>query len=251
MTSEVAETLDASVVRPRQKLRQKFSLGFAVSVGLHLAALAIFILALGYAAAPSETVAIIPVSIVRLANEPASPSQAHQSNITQEETALAASPEAKPVALAPQKPRPAPDDLEIKLQNLADLRQPLMDQNLVGKSEDISRQSTRRPDVAAGSEAAIKDFLRDQIEHHWNPDLGALRGRSISVLLRVALTRAGVVTRVDLVNAREAGIDPGYDEAAMSARDAALLSSPLTLPPGQYPATMDFILSVDTRDALR
>ena len=117
--------------------------------------------------------------------------------------------------------------------------------------EGLSRQNATRADAAPGSEAAIKDFLRDQIEHHWNPDLATLRRRNISVQLRVAITGAGIITRVELVDAHQAGLDAAYDEAAMSARNAALLSSPLTLPPGQYPASMDLILSVNTRDALR
>ena len=100
------------------------------------------------------------------------------------------------------------------------------------------------------SVAAIKDFLRDQIEHHWSPDLAILHGRDISVLIRIALTNAGVITKAEVVNGSGLGIDPVYDEIALSARDAALLSSPLTMPTGHYAESMNVILSLNTREAL-
>ena len=235
----------------RKRLWERLSPGLAVSVGLHAAVLVVLILALGYAVVPDDMPIAIPVNIVRLADMVASPPQPHQAMIPQQKAAPAASPDAKPVALSPAQTRPHTDELAIKLRKLAELRQPRVDQDLVNKGEGPSRQNATRADAPSGSEAAIKDFLRDQIEHHWNLDLAVLHGRNISVVLRVAITKAGVITRADLLDARESGVDPAYDEAAMSARDAALLSSPLTLPPGQYPASMDLILTLNTRDALR
>jgi len=252
MSSEIANTKDTSTVTGQHKrLWEKLSAGLVASVGLHVAAAVGLILALGYAAIPDDVAVIIPVDIVRLADNIASPPQPRPAVVPQRQAAPQTSPDAKPIALAPAQTRPPPDDLEIKLRKLAELRQPLVDQDLARKGEGLSRLNATRADAVPAGEAAIKDFLRDQIEHHWNPDLATLRGRSISVMLRVAMTRAGVITQADIVNARESGIDPAYDEAAMSARDAALLSSPLTLPPGQYPASMDLVLSVNTRDALR
>ena len=230
---------------------ERLSPGLAASVGLHVIALVVLILALGYAVIPDEMPVVIPVNIVRIADTATSPPQPHQAVVPQQKAAPAGSPDATPIALSPVQTRPHTDDLAVKLRKLAELRQPLIDQDVARKGEGLSRQSATRADAAPGSEAAIKDFLRDQIEHHWNPDLAALHGRDVSVLLRVAITNSGVITRADLVNARQSGIDPAYDEAAMSARDAALLSSPLTLPPGRYPASMDLILSLNTRDALR
>ena len=161
------------------------------------------ILALGYAAIPGDMTIIIPVDIVRLADNIVSPPQPRQAAVPQQQAASRTSPDAKPIALTPAQTRPPPDDLEIKLNQLAELREPLVDQDLGRKSEGLSRQNATRADAASGTEAAIKDFLRDQIEHHWNPDLATLHGRNISVVLRVAITRAGVITRADLVNARE------------------------------------------------
>jgi len=235
----------------RKRFLAGLSPGLIASVGLHGTVLVALVLALGYTVIPDDMAIIIPVNLVRLADTATSPPQPHQAVVPQQNTAPQASPDAKPVALSPAQTRPHTDDLAVKLRKLAELRQPLNDQDVARKGEGLSRQNATRADAVPGSEAAIKDFLRDQIEHHWNPDLDALHGRDISVLLRVAVTSSGAITRADLVDARESGIDPAYDEAAMSARDAALLSSPLTLPPGQYPALMNLILTLNTRDAMR
>jgi hypothetical protein len=252
MPSEIADNEATSAATGQHKrLWQKLSSGFAASIGFHVIALVVLVLTLGHTAIPDQRAIVIPVSIVRLADETTSPEQPRQAVVPQQESAPPASPEAKPAALSPAHARPLPDDLEIKLRRLADLRQPPLDQDLARTGEGLSRRNATRADAAPGSEAAIKDFLRDQIEHHWNLDLATLHGRNISVQLRVAITMAGVITRADLVDAHEAGLDAAYDETAMSARNAALLSSPLTLPPGQYPASMDLILSLNTRDALR
>jgi hypothetical protein len=45
--------------------------------------------------------------------------------------------------------------------------------------------------------------------------------------------------------------DPAYREVAISARNAVLLSSPLSLPPGHYQEVMDMVLYLNPRDALR
>lgn len=252
MPSEIADSEDTSAATgQRKRFWQKLSSGFAASIGFHVIALVVLVVTLGYAAIPNQMAIVIPVSIVRLADQTTSPGQPRQAVVPQQEFAPPASPDAKPATLSPVQARPAPDDLEIKLRRLADLRQPPLDQELALTGEGLSRRDATPADAAPGSEAAIKDFLRDQIEHHWNPDLATLHGRNVSVQLRVAITRAGVITRADLVDAHEAGLDAAYDETAMSARDAALLSSPLTLPPGRYPASMDLILSLNTRDALR
>lgn len=251
MPSDLTDT-SAARDAPRQCkwFWERLSPGFAASVGLHVVVVLGLILALGYAAIPEDMAVIIPVDIVRLADTAVSPPQPRQAIVPQQETALRASPDVKPVALAPEQTRQPPDDLEIKLQKLAELRQPLVNRDLASKGEGLSRLNATRADAVPGSEAAVKDFLRDQIEHHWNPDLATLHGHNIAIQLRVEITRAGVITRAVLVDAHEAGLDAAYDEAAMSARNAALLSSPLTLPPGQYPVSMDLILSLNTRDAL-
>ena len=225
--------------------------GLVISVVLHALALSVLIVGLGLAAIPADIPLVVPVDIVQLANETVGPKAPDQASIPQQKAAAPSSPDTIPVDLSPSKKQPPPDDLEIKLRRLAQLREPIVDPHLPQQGNGLSRIAATRPDAALGFDAAFKDFLRDQIEHHWGLDLAALHGKDFSVLIRVAITKAGVVSGAEVVNNRKSGVDAAYDEAAMSARNAALLSSPLTLPPGHYPELMKVILTLNTRDALR
>ena len=230
---------------------RNFGAGLVISVVLHALGLSALIVGLGLAANPVDIPLIVPVNIVQLANETVGPKASDQASIPQQKAAAPSSPDAIPVDLSPLKRPPPPDDLEVKLRRLAQLREPIVDPHMPQQREGLSRIAVTRPDAALGFDATLKDFLRDQIEHHWGLDLAALHGTDFSVLIRVAITRAGVVTGVEVVNNRRSGVDAAYDEAALSARNAALLSSPLTLPPGHYPELMNVILTLNTRDALR
>ena len=232
-------------------VQRKFSAGFAVSAVLHALALVALIVVLGLAADPVDIPLVVPVDIVQLANETVGPKAPDQASIPQQKAAAPSSPNAMPIDLSPLKKQPPPDDLEIKLRRLAQLREPIVDPHLPQQGDGLSRIAATRPDAALGFDAAFKDFLRDQIEHHWGLDLAALHGKDFSVLIRVTITKAGVVTEAEVVNNGKSGVDAAFDEAALSARNAALLSSPLTLPPGHYAELMNVILTLNTRDALR
>ena len=231
--------------------QRNFSAGLVVSVVLHALALSALIVGLGLAANPVDIPLVVPVNIIQLANETVSPKEPDQASIPQQKAAAPSSPDAIPVDLSPLKMPPPPDDLKVKLRRLAQLREPIVDPHLPQQGEGLSRLAATRSDAALGFDATLRDFLRDQIEHHWGLDLAALHGKDFSVLIRVAITKAGVVTGAEVVNNRKSGVDAAYDEAALSARNAALLSSPLTLPPGHYPELMNVILTLNTRDALR
>jgi hypothetical protein len=56
--------------------------------------------------------------------------------------------------------------------------------------------------------------------------------------------------RSDIVDSPRAN-DPMYREVAVSARNAVLLSSPISLPAGHYDHVMDMVLYLNPRDALR
>ena len=234
-----------------ERPQRNFSAGFVVSLVLHALALVALIVGLWLAAIPVDIPLVVPVDIVQLANETVSPKAPNQASIPQQKAAAPSSLDAVPIDLSPLKRPPPPDDLEVKLRRLAELREPIVDPHLPQQGEGLSRKAATRPDAALGFDAAFKDFLRDQIEHHWGLDLATLHGKNFSVLIRVAITKAGIVTGADVVNSRQSGVDAAYDEAAMSARNAALLSSPLTLPSGHYPELMNVILTLNTRDALR
>jgi hypothetical protein len=231
--------------------RSRLRAPLVFSAVLHAIIFSAFVVILGLAASPNDIPLVIPVDIVQLGKETAAPVQPTAAAVPQQQAAPPSSPDAKPVDVLSARKKDPPDSLEVKLRELAQLRQPRVDTHLSKKGEGLARLSAARQDAVLGPEATIKDFLRDQIEHHWSLDLPTLHGRNISVSIRLGITKAGVITKAEAVNSPGLGLDPVYDEIAASARNAALLSSPLTLPPGHYGESMDLIVTLNTRDALR
>ena len=95
----------------------------------------------------------------------------------------------------------------------------------------------------------MKDYIRAQIERRWNFNLASSGRNHFSVPIHVEITNAGVVRKAEVVN-RLRG-DPAYREVAVSARNAVLLSSPISLPAGDFQDVMDMVLYLNPRDALR
>ena len=155
-----------AVSRVHERRRDKLGAGFIVSVALHALALTALVVALGLAASPTEDLVIVPADIVRLADTVVGPNEPDKAIIPQQEVAAPASPSPKSNEISPAATRPPPNDLEIKLRRLAELRRPLVDQNLSQKSEGLSHVSTMKQDAAPGINPTIKDFLRDQIDFH-------------------------------------------------------------------------------------
>ena len=56
----------------------------------------------------------------------------------------------------------------------------------------------------------------------------------------------GVVLKAEIVDTARAD-DPAYREVAVSARNAVLLSSPLSLPAGHYQGVMDMVLYLNPK----
>ena len=113
--------------------------------------------------------------------------------------------------------------------------------------------SLRLPSLfVSGSEGpfSVKDYIRAQIERRWNFDLANLGSKEFSVPIHVEITKAGVVLKAEIVDNARAN-DPMYGEVALSARNAVLLSSPISLPAGHYDNVMDMVLYLNPRDTLR
>jgi hypothetical protein len=70
-------------------------------------------------------------------------------------------------------------------------------------------------------------------------------------MIRVRMTGAGVVTKAEVVRDARFAADKAYQDIALSARNAVLLSSPFALPAGHYDGTMELTLNLSTADALR
>jgi hypothetical protein len=140
-------------------------------------------------------------------------------------------------------------EFDAKLQTLAKLRQP---DGATEPGTAAQPASALDDDATPGRQALynVRDLLRAQVERRWNLDLALLGDDQFSVPIHVEISEDGVVTKAEIVdNARS--VDPVYRAIAASARNAVLLASPLALPPEHYRGTLDLVLDLDPREAMR
>ncbi len=192
---------------------------------------------------------VIPVDVVLVDGETAGPLQA-DAPIGPPHKAAPASEDLPPPSIpAPDKPA---DPLEQKLERLAKLQDTDEHRPLPKSAMRALTASPTTSNVeAAETTYAVSDFIRAQVERRWGLDVSALGGRALSVLVRVEMTNTGTVTKAEIVRNAQYASDKAYQDAALSARNAVILSSPFTLPAGHYNARMAFTLRLDTQDALR
>jgi len=156
----------------------------------------------------------------------------------------------------PDRATPPPDDLEARLKSLA--RQQQLQASLPPnprRQEGVgaSNVTASSADAAPGRQASfdVKDFIRVQIERHWRPDIAALGAGEFVIAIHVTLNRDGSVGGAEIVEDPRYRDSTAYRSLALSARNAALLASPLTLPPGRYDEVRDLTLNFNPRNALR
>ena len=65
------------------------------------------------------------------------------------------------------------------------------------------------------------------------------------------MKRDGTIVSAVIMEEARSKADALYRDIALSARNAVILSSPIALPPGDYPRTMHFTLDLDPRDTQR
>lgn len=97
---------------------------------------------------------------------------------------------------------------------------------------------------------SLKDFVRAQVERRWQVILTDPVEHWV-VSIRLVMTADGTVLKSEVVHDPRHHENKRYAAVAQAARNAALLSSPLQLPPGTPAAMMDMVLDLDTRDAVR
>lgn len=85
--------------------------------------------------------------------------------------------------------------------------------------------------------ASEEDGIRGQIESNWNKSSfsGAPNIETMVVELRIFLQPDGTVTKAEVINNDS---NPYFQAAAGSAMRAAMISSPLRLPPGKTYASI-------------
>lgn len=145
----------------------------------------------------------------------------------------------------PQATREPKDELSAKLRALAQM----------GSADTALPQ----PDNGGGQGGAgggdgnyaLRDYIRAQILRRWLPDLGISGARDLPVLVRVRLLRSGVIDDVTIVDQARFHDDSAFRNMALSARNAALLASPIRLPPGRYQRVTVLTIDLDPKAVLR
>lgn len=231
--------------------------GLFGSIALHglFALLLLFIVVQSRSGAPEKPSRFVPVDVIRLGNETTSPPAPVRSPIAQRRPSppREASNPHPHEGTAPAKTRPVPiDDLDMRLRGLAKLRQPETKLPTIENSAGVS-------DVDAASDAlpgdnaayALKDFVRAQVLRRWSLNLGKLGKRDFDIALHVVMTREGKITEAEIIDKKRYTDDAVFHQIALSARNAAILASPIALPPGNYEPVMRMTLALNTRDALQ
>jgi hypothetical protein len=214
----------------------RFGPAFASSAVLHgLAVLFILFLASAPGAPGAHgTIALVPVEI----------------EVPRDALAAQSGEPTEPVpATASTDPSQASDQLELKLQSLAKLHQPDSAQATLQPGPPASA-TLMSDDAAPGRLAALRDFVRDQVERHWSLDLASLGDHEFSIPIRIQITSSGTILKAEIIDTARAS-DPVYQEIASSARNAVLSASPLSLPAGHYQTVMELVLYLNPRATLR
>lgn len=101
-------------------------------------------------------------------------------------------------------------------------------------------------DAGGTGTTSLEDFIRVQITRRWQIDPNA---PDVHVSLRILIDRNGNVLAA--VPADDGGQDRVYRALALSARNAALLSSPLQFPRGTMAIAGELVVDLSTREARR
>jgi hypothetical protein len=244
-----------------RKWRDAVRPGVIGSFVLHVAVLVFLLYQVGV---PPVLLSVIPVEVVQLAEQTATPTPQPDAPVQQgasasPRVASVAPPRAVPrpvpappqPAAPPSTPQPAPDasppapqdSLQSQLDALAKLRVP----NNARAGTTASGGSG--PPGASGYR--VEDLIRAQVQRRWNLRLDELGERELIVTIHVVLEPDGTVAKAEIVDTPRTRGDNVYRSIAISARNAVLLSSPLTLPLGMTEEMRDMTISFNTRDSLR
>ena len=158
-------------------------------------------------------------------------------------------PESAPVAegTRPDATREPEDELSAKLRALAQLKSA----DTALPNADNSAAPGGSGDGGGEGNYALKDFIRAQILRRWLPDLSIPGARNMPVLVRLRLLKSGVIDDVTIVDQQRFHVDSAFRNMALSARDAALLASPIQIPGARYEKTQTLTINLDPKAVLR
>jgi len=158
-------------------------------------------------------------------------------------------PESAPVpeGISPKGVRQPEDELSAKLRALAQLKTP----DAALPNADNTAVPGGGGEGAGEGNYALKDFIRAQILRRWLPDLSIPGARDMPVLLRIRLLKSGAIDDVGIVDQRRFYSDKAFHNMALSARNAALLASPIQIPGVKYEKTQTLTIDLDPKAVLR
>ncbi|HEX4178517.1 MAG TPA: hypothetical protein VHY57_08770 [Rhizomicrobium sp.] len=152
-----------------------------------------------------------------------------------------------PEGVSPKGTKQPEDELSAKLRALAQLKTP--------DAPLPNADNTSAPGGTGSGEGegnyALKDFIRAQILRRWLPDLSIPGARNLPVLVRVRLLKSGVIDTVYVVDQDRFRTDKAFRDMALSARDAALLASPIQWPGGLTEKSQTLTINLDPKAVLR
>jgi hypothetical protein len=234
-----------TVIARARQAREEWG-GFALSLLLHLLlALAALWYVARHPVLKPTPLRVMPVDLV-LGEETKAPGPSAQEAAPRRQQAQMRR-ESVPIpeGTRPDATRQPEDELSAKLRALAQLRQPEADLPLADNESGAGGNGS-----GAGS-YSLKDFIRAQILRRWWPDLSIPGARDLPVLVRVTVSRAGIIDDVEIVDRQRFLNDKPFRNMALSARNAALLASPIELPPGRYDKVMRLTIDLDPKAVLR
>lgn len=251
------EASNPAIVGPGLAATQKtrgrnVGVGFAGSAALHGLAALLLVFLIGHRTkVPEQTFRIVPIDMVQLGDETTSPAAPQKALVPQEKAAPKPKYNQVPQGVAPDKTKPLPDELESKLRTLSKLRAP-PNQTPLEADETGASNVSAESGGAAGRHASysLRDYIRAQVERKWSLNIERLANADVAIPIRIQITNRGVVTKAEIVEAERAAHDRAYRDVAISARNAVLLSSPISLPDGQYEAVMEITLLLNPKDTL-
>jgi hypothetical protein len=218
--------------------------GWALSLALHTC---MVLLALWYVAgrpALPPPLRTLPVDLVTLAPSPApGPAGALPApRAGAPRPRIAAAP--KPEGVKPDATEQPLDELSAKLRALAQLSVPSTTLSVGGGEGDGG--------AGRGQGGyALRDFIRAQIMRRWLPGLSDAASRAAVVRLRLNVSNAGVISDIVIADQARFKTDEVFHNMAVSARDAAMLASPIQMPPGNWPKVIPLEIDLDPKAALR
>lgn len=230
------------LARARTLAREEGS-GIALSLALHVLLLLAALWFLAHRPRMEPAPPVLPIELV-VAQETSAPGPSASAAAPARSRARQVQDSAPvPRGTRPDSAKPPLDEMTARLQALAQLRQ----------DSALPRADNDGPGgngSGAGS-YSLKDFVRAQILRRWLPDLSIPGARDLPVLVRVKLLRTGIIDDVEILDQKRFVTDKPFRNMALSARNAALLASPIEMPPGRYARVQMLTIDLDPKAVLR